>query len=73
MTDEQIQEALERANAVVDGFRCVTDRTARDAQKLALECQRQRAAMRRLENKLKESGAQVGAGSFIDELMRGYW
>lgn len=43
MNETQIREAIERATAVVDGFRCNTERTARDAQRLGRELLKERA------------------------------
>lgn len=50
MNDEQVQAAKARAAEVVNGFKCVTERNARDALKLAEACEakdRQIAAMKR--------------------------
>lgn len=50
MTPDQIKAAKDRATAVVNGFKRVTDQNARDALKLAEACEtkdRQIAALKR--------------------------
>jgi len=52
MDKEQVQQAKDRAAEVVNGFKKVTDRTARDALKLAEACEAKDREIHALQRKL---------------------
>lgn len=68
MTSDEVQAAKERALSVVNGFSRVREQNARDALKLAEQCQRYQVVIDRMR---REKEIQENPTGVLDEVFPG--